>query len=250
MRTRYEAYIDGMPLSGVAKEIYITDIVEVEPRITKDTYAFALADGTKTLRKRKESVTVEVRMQIRAYDIERRQRIMDELHLWARGERLSINTRPGQYLQFEIEEQTVIDSALKWTQTIKMVFIARGVPYWQDERPARLELVGTSGEGVLRPLGTALKCPVEMIVKNVGDGTMGSFSASVGEYEMDFVELGIDPGQSFSVVYENGIQKLPVDKRAPESSDDLWAYCGKANDVSFTADQTAEVNFIARGRFD
>lgn len=250
MVTRYEAYIDGVPLSSLAPEIIVKDIAEREAKNVNDTYMMAHGNGSRYFRRARESLTVSVKVEIHAYDVFRRQDVMEQIHVWAKGKYLSVNTRPGKRLAVSMESVAVVPSALKWTQDITLSFVAREVPYWEDENPARLVLTGTEGNGILRPSGTVYNCPVEFTVKNTGGGSMSLFSASVGESAMSFENLSLMPGESFSVTYVDGLQILPVEKRTAESADDLLALCGVPNNVSFTADQTAEVTFAARGRFD
>lgn len=250
MVTRYEAYIDGVPLSSLAPEIIVKDIMEREAKTVNDTYMMANSNGSRYFRRARESLTVSIKVEIHAYDVFRRQDIMELIHVWAKGEHLSLNTRPGKRLAVSMEDVAVVPSALKWTQDITISFVAREVPYWEAETPTRLVLTGTSGNGIFKPAGTVEDCPVEFAVKNKGSGLMGLFSASMGGLTMEFEGLGVAPGESFSVTYVDGIQMLPVDKRTASSADDLLAVCGVPNDVSFTADQTAEVTFTARGRFD
>lgn len=250
MVTRYEAYMDGIPLSSIAPEIIVKDIAEKEAKINNDTYMMASGIGSRYLRMARESLTVSVKFEIHAYDVFRRQDIMEQINMWAKGQYLSLNTRPGKRLSVLLETGAVIPSALKWTQDITLNFVARAVPYWEAETPARLVLTGTEENGILRPPGAFYYCPVEFTVKNTGSGSMSVFSASVGEFTMSFENLSLMPDETFSVTYVDGIQILPVENRTPESADNLMAICGEPNTVSFTTDQTAVVTFTARGRFD
>jgi hypothetical protein len=249
MVTRYEAYIDGIPLSSLAPEIIVKDISEKEAKTTYDTYTMASGSGSRYLRKARESLTVSVKFEIHAYDVVRRQEVMEMVQEWANGRYLALNTRPGKRLSVNVEAMAVVQSALKWTQEITLDFVSRETPFWESEIPEKVVLEGTEGNGFLRPSGTVDLCPMELTVKNAGSGYMDSFSASAGGYTMEFENLRLLPGETFSVVYVDGVQMLPVEKRSPESADDFMLVCNKENEVSFTADQTAEVVFSARGRF-
>lgn len=249
MVTRYEAFIDGIPLSGLAPEIIVKDIAEKEAKTTYDTYTMASGSGSRYLRKARESLTVSVKFEIRAYDVVRRQEVMELVQVWAKGRYLALNTRPGKRLAVNVEDMAVVQSALKWTQEITLNFVSRETPFWEAETPETLELEGTSGNGILSPSGTVDLCPMELAVTNAGSGYMDTFSASAGGYTMEFENLRLLPGETFAVVYVNGVQMLPVEKRNPESADDFMLECNKENEVSFEADQTAEVVFSARGRF-
>lgn len=250
MITRYEAYIDGIPLSDLAPEIIVKDIAEKEAKTSETTYMLARGEGSRIFRRARESLSVSVKFEIRAYNVERRQSIMEQVHLWASGRYLSVNTRPGKRLPVIVDDMPVVLSALKWTQEITITFVSRESPFWEDENTTNLVFTGMSGNGILRPTGSVEKTHVEFVVTNKSNATMDAFSASVGEYTMSFRNLGVLAGESFSLEYVDGVQILPVESRTVESADELWAKCNANNEVSFTASQNAEVVFSVRGRYN
>lgn len=249
MVTRYEAFMDGVPLSSIAPEIIVLDIVEKEAKNNQETYTMASGGGSRYFRSDRESLTVSVKVEIHAYGVQRRQDIMEQIHLWMKGKYLSVNTRPGKRLAVRVESAPVVPSALKWTQEITMNFVSRETPFWESDMPTRLIMRGTSGNGFLRPAGTVEEVPMELHVLNTGSGVMGRFMASVRGKEIVFENLGLEQGDEIKLEYVDGVQFLPVEKRTAESADDLFVKCNEQNEVHFEADQEAEVTFIARGRY-
>lgn len=250
MITRYEAYMDGVPLSSIAPEIIVKDISEKEAKTAENSYILASGNGSRVLRSARESLSVAVKFEIHAYNIERRQDILEQVQVWGKGRYLSVNTRPGKRLSVSMDAVPVIASALKWTQDITITFVSRETPFWEDEKETRLVLSGLNANGVFRPSGTVDKVPLEFTVTNNGSAAMTSFSASAGGKTMYFTNLGVQPGESFSLEYVDGIQRLPVGNRAPASPDDLFVECCKDNEVSYISSQNVEVVFRARGRFN
>ena len=72
MRTRYEVYLDGTPLSAVDPAILVTDVEECAPREALLSAAYARGHGTHLLSRRRESLSVRVSFMIREYDPARR----------------------------------------------------------------------------------------------------------------------------------------------------------------------------------
>ena len=68
MRTRYEVYLDGTPLSAVDPAIHVTDVEECAPEETLRTAARLGSSGTQLLSRRRESLSVRVSFMIREYD--------------------------------------------------------------------------------------------------------------------------------------------------------------------------------------
>lgn len=249
MRTRYEAFVDKIPLSSIASEIYILDIQEKEAKVSIDTGQNVWSDGLFVMRKQRESLSVILKVAIRAYSPERRQAVLEAMHLWANGEYLSLSTRPLKRLRVTVDAMPTVQSALKWTDAIQITFIAREEPFWEDEEETACLLVGESGSCSMIPVGTVNKSMLCFEVENTGGDTLDTLSVSTGGKTMSFSNLGVSSGESVSMRYENGVQILPVEKRTPESADDLFVLSNKANVISFSANCSVKIKFYTRGRY-
>ena len=154
MRTRYDVYMDNLPLSAVDPAIYVTDVQETQPAYDTTAMARARGDGSRVTRRVRDSLQVRVYFAVRETDVGRRRDIIQRAAAWAMGGRyLAIGDRPGQRLRVVCDTLPSVTSALRWTQDLIMVFTAYAMPYWEADTPIRAGFTGTSGTAAIRQAG-------------------------------------------------------------------------------------------------
>ncbi len=251
MMTRYSAWLDGVALHEIDPAIYIMDIEESTPQINTLTANRGTGDGMILLSRRRTGLQVNIRVMIHEYDTIKRKNIMQRIAAWAlKGKYLTISDRPGQRLRVICTAPPVINSALKWTNTLNITFTAYAVPYWENEITTKATITGSSGTAEMRVPGTAEKTPVEATVQNTGSGTLTQLTLTVGATKMAFAGLNVAAGASMHIYYDDdGVLRLPIGQRTAESSDELLAVCGENNALAVTANTAVSVTFEARGRY-
>lgn len=256
MRTRYDAYIDGEPLSAVSSAIYVTDIREAAPNVRRTTANFPAGDGQRVLRAVRQYLRVTVAFEIHDQSVRRRQEICSRVQEWAAGQFLAVNTRPEQRLRVEIEQQPVVTSALGWTDALSAVFSAYGVPYWEDEYATEVRTEGSAEAEAYVP-GTAAQTLVGATVENTGSAPMTAVTLRAGDSQMTFSGLSIPKGSKLELVYTDGrlltataAGASALARRTVESADDLTVPCGKRARFSARATGgTAKTTFYVRGLY-
>ena len=247
MRTRYEVYLDGTPLSAVDSAIHVTDVEECAPEETLRTAARLGSSGTQLLSRRRESLSVRVSFMIREYDPARRKAVLGEVLVWAAGVCLTLEDRPGQRLQVICTTPPALQSALRWTDTLQLVFTAYAFPFWESEAPTVARASGSSGSVLLRPAGTAENCVLQARLVNRGSGPLTCAAIAAGGQRIAFEGMGIAPGGSLSMLLEGGLLMLPAAHRTPDSADEIRLPQRCASTVNFSADQHVEAEFLVRG---
>lgn len=254
MRTRYEAYIDGAPLSSVSPAIYVTDIQEAAPNVRRTTANYPTGDGQRVLRAVRQFLRVTVAFEIHDPSVTSRAGICQRVQEWARGGRfLAVNTRPGQRLMVEVEQQPVVTSALQWTQALKVVFAAYAVPFWQDDPPAAVQIAGNGSATAFVP-GNADKSLCEATVENTGSSAITSVTLGAGDTRMTFSGISIPAKGALRVAYDGDLRLVAqvngasvLDKRTPESDDDLLTPCGQSVTFTAQAGASSKTTFSVRG---
>ena len=146
-------------MESLDSSILIRDVSYQEPWRAYGTYKIAGRDGARIYNSYKEKATVTVSFDIREYDIEDRQTVCQTVCAWAKnGGVLKVNDRPDQQLKCICETLPSITSALRWTETLNIVFAAYALPYWQDTTETTTTLTGTSGSGTLSVPGYRSRC--------------------------------------------------------------------------------------------
>lgn len=246
MVTRYRAWLDNQGLHDIDPNIVIMDIQESSPMMDVTT-AKRGGDGLHVLKRTRQYLTVAVRFCVYEYDVERRKSAVQKVCAWAaKGGRLTINDRPEQYLQVVTEQLPAVNSALRWQGEMSIIFTAYGVPYWQDEYPEQATGSGQSGSVVITPKGDKPEIPLECKITSTG-GTLTRVKIAANGREIAFEGLQLGNGESISIAYEDGLQRLPVRYRTAESADEILLYSGRENEVTFEADSAVSVTIKARG---
>lgn len=270
MRTRFQCCLDGQPLEGAAPCAAILDIRESAPAMTCLTARPARGEGTLLLERSCDSRQVTVVFALRDRSPARRGEAMEAVQRWSRGTRLTVSSRPGRFLTVRCTALPAVDSALRWSEGLSMVFTAWEVPFWQDAHLSRVTLSGSAGSGV-SPLsgslyagGTALETPVNVQVKNTSSSAAcQGLTLTAGETSFTFTNLALNAGETLRVQTDDcdrlmlqiasssGSLRSAMAYRVGASSDALLLPCGSRGAVSVSAAEsvTLEAAFSTRGRW-
>ena len=254
MRTRYDVYMDNLPLDAVDPAIYVTDVQETPVSYDATTLQRAKGDGLRVLRRLRDSKQVRVSFMVRETDVDRRRDMIQRAAAWAMGGRyLSLGDRPGQRLRVVCDTLPSVTSALRWTQDLIMVFTAYAMPYWEADTPIRASFTGKSGTAAIRQAGTAT-CFLEADIANTSGATLTSLSLTAGGQKMAFSGLALGAGKTLKIYYdENWILRAEVDgasvlaQRTEDSADDLILPPGRSTTVTIEASHAVSVTLKARG---
>ena len=250
MISRYEAYLNGVALSSVSADILILDVEYPTPTIRTETFSVARRQGLRVHRQYIEKTSVTISFTIRNYDTRARQSICGAVAKWAKnGGILTINDRVGQRLRCVCDTPPMISSALRWGDTLRLVFVAYSLPFWEEVVPSVLQLSGTQENGLLFVPGDVDGAMVEATI--TANAALTTVTLGVNNLEMVLSGLSISSGQSISITYDdNMIQSIKVgttsllNKRT--GADDLLVNCGEVNSFSISADASVTVNFSVR----
>lgn len=250
MISRYEAYMDGIPLSTLHPNILIRDIKHGTASKQRQTQEIANRSGLMVLGSKFGQKTVEIEFDLRIYDTRERQVVIQKIQQWANGEILETSDREGQRLHVSCDDYPVIESVLGWTDTLAITFTAYDQPFWQNKTPSVVTLVGDDEDGVLFVPGNAGEAYAEVEV--TPSQTIDDLTVTVGDTSITLDDLNTDA--VIKIGYdEKGIQYIKagttsiLSKRTANSSDDLIAICGKKNAVAVEADHSVTAKFSVRG---
>ena len=256
MRTRYMVGLDGVELSAIAPEIIVTDITHNAPVREIRSSGIAGRNGKLYTRTVTSSTGVTVSFEIHTPDVRRRASLMEEVQRWAMpGGVLTTSDRPDRVLRVVCESPPTIGSAQKWTGVCSIGFVAYAVPFWEDETPRRVSITGNGSKTLFVP-GFAAPAGVEAKVTNTGSSSISSVTLTAGETSMTFAGVAVEAGKTMTIAHDmRGLLTARIDgtsvldKRTPESSDELELDPGKHATLSVTTDGTASTTFEVRGRY-
>lgn len=250
MMSRYEAILNGNALSNI-RDVLITDIQYSSPAIRTDYYSVAKRQGSRIRRRYVDKSSVTIAFMIRAYDIDDRQAICNDVVRWAKnGGVLETNERNGKRLRCVCDSFPAVTSALKWTDNLKITFAAYSLPFWEEKYPATLSLTGTSDTGALYVPGNIDEALIGATI--TANAAVSQVSLTANGKTMTLSGLSLSSGQTVVISYDDDlIQSIKtgttslLNKRT--GADDLIAKCGESNSLSVSANASVTVEFNVRG---
>lgn len=229
MSTRYQVWLDGLPMHGLDPAIIVTDIMEETASMDVVTHPKASGDGLHVAKRTRQSLSVVVRFCIYEYSVTRRKAVMQQIVAWAKaGKYLSINDRPDQRLRVEVDELPTIASAMKWTQELSVTFTAYAMPYWEDEEATTVSVANGGTSSVYVP-GDADRAVVNATITPTA--TTVTVQAGNTSITLEGVTKAVEISHG-----DDGILRIVsggegiMAARAPESDDELTVTPGATND--------------------
>jgi len=162
---------------------------------------------------------------------------------------LTVNDRPGQRLRVRCTALPVITSALRWTETLSVVFTAHEVPFWEAEQPVSVSAGAASaisamlyvpGAGDAAWLDAELVCSgtaTVTITTPLSRMTLTSLSGTVRIHHDEGVLAIVGDGASL------------LTRRTADSSDDLLVVPGEENRIRVSSSASVSAVFSTRGCF-
>lgn len=206
-------------------------------------------------------VTVSFSMLIRRTDLAARADLFERACAWAasgKGGWLTLNFRPDRRLRVDYVAMPAMGDITRWTNRYTFTFRAYAVPYWQQETPTMLRMRSVSSAD--RQFGVSGNAQTVMDVEfqNTSGGTVDAFSFTAGESTFAFANLGLADGEALVIDHAaDGILRIRIrgdawrsalDKRTPESSDDLYVEPGQTR-ILMTAGGAGTLTVRCFGRF-
>ena len=249
MISRYEAIMDGTPLSHIDPRLLVLDIQHEISEPSISVGRIVNRNGSIMQNNSQDGSSVTILFELHIYSISERQEVCQKVVEWAKGSVLETNDRIGQQLHVHCTEYPMIKSAMEWTAPLTMTFTAFEKPFW-EEKTARTIALSTSTSGTLYVPGNAGKTYVEATV--TPSTTLSDITLAVGDTSITLTGCSATPTNKLVISYDDrGFLQIKVgttsilDKRT--GSDDLLAVCGTDNTFSYSTTDSVTVEFAVRG---
>lgn len=253
---RQEAWLNGLPLSTINPSIRILDISYASTSLDVSNFQKGFNSGQIILDERRDLYTVTVSFLILEYNTQRRTAILQDIARWAAtGGKLECSDRPMQFMTVKCDTLPVLNSALRWTNTISMVFKAYGMPFWQNDDVIRYKVAGTSQ--VIQAFDNGIIDGYPEVELTVSSGTLTTVTLSCDETgtSMTFSGLSIGAGGTFVLTHDpetwllqvTGAGQSVYSKRTADSSDELRTKAGVRNTIRVQTDASVTGQIYIRG---
>jgi hypothetical protein len=267
MQQRFDVTLNSVSMASLAREIIVRDIVEQPASMSVGTVPRGKRAGMRVSRHTRESLSVKIVYRIKSYDVTRRAEVRDLIAQWAvKGGRLRINTRPGKGLYVISDTPPALDSSLKWTQDLSLIFTAYEQPYWEDDtitsKQGSTTLLDDGSywlANVLTPPGNVQYVPAMATISVSGPYALSRLKISCGATMFELTGMNIPAGNIVTIGYDshdrlmindftNNSESL-LQYRTAQSDDDLLFEAGALNNFSVQANTGLNVQIYTRGRW-
>lgn len=255
--SRNRVWLNNAGFADIDPAIHIHDVSYGAPGITTHTVERARFHGSRVTRQRMGESTVTIQFDVREYDQVRRQDVMNRICAWAmKGGILTTDDRPNQRLHVVCTSAPSVQSSLRWTARQSIEFSAFDQPFWEDVTPKTVTLTGTNQSGQLAGAGAAADPFVEARI--VAGADITSITLGAGNTVFKLSGISLESGQTLLIdydethtlrIYNEDSGESYLDKRSPDSDDDLMLTVGRFGAVSFTSNGLATVTFKTRGLY-
>lgn len=211
MTSRYQVWLkdgqENVSLESINPGIYVSDIKYSPPEISRDTM-------------QKPNIgyfvgpchtgygTVDVSFSLEVYDTVARQSAMAQVAAWAmKGGWLTTSDRPGQRLYVVCDKPPVVNSVLKWTETITITFTAYGLPYWQDSSYTIYKTPAPTYDSTNQVYVASVSAandgnfPAFVAVKIIPSASMASIDVRAGSTRINLYNINLASGHTLRINY-------------------------------------------------
>ena len=244
--------LGGTQLDSLDNSIAILDVQAGVPHENVNTVNRMGGFGQRVTSQHWESLEVRVTfsIDIKKKQLTDRRAVFDKVMKWAvAGGWLTTNQMNGKRMY---AEKVVLPSGgdmWNWLGQYTIVFIAYGVPFWQDATAT------SDVSGVLTVPGI-LQTVCDAEIANGGSSTINDLTVTAGLSTMVFSSLGLAAGETLKIdhgndgvlrirIYNGSAYRSALDKRTGGSADDLYVNTG-ANTVSASS---GTATFTCYGRY-
>lgn len=259
--------LDGAELDQANSAIVIHSVETGDGKENFSAVSMASGSGQRVTNHHRDTMDIIVRFAIliRKNNLAGRAAALEAANAWAArakdGAWLTVNYKTNRRAWVKLVQAPGEGSLWDYTKDFQITFRAYSVPYWQETEASSTVTIeaAASGTGLITLQGSA-DTVADVTMTNEGSGTVNNCSVVVDGNEMEFESLGLAVGESLVIDHaDDGLLRIRIldtnedyrdvmDKRTPESSDDLYCRTGLRY-ISFTADYACSMTLECKGRF-
>jgi hypothetical protein len=143
----------------------------------------------------------------------------------------------------------------EWTRDYTITFRAYGVPFWQEESPASLEINSITNGTRSFEVGGLEKTVADVTAKNISGQTINRLKITIGGNSFIFTNLGLGGTETLEISHgPDGLLKMKIGSRSvynlrtAESADDFYVEPGTAQ-VAIESQRAVKLTVTAAGRW-
>lgn len=201
-------------------------------------------------------VNVTFAIDIPKENLARRREVFDAVMAWAKKKGwLQTNEQPGKRMYAEKVVLPAAGDLREWTKEYTIICRAYGVPFWQEESPASLEINSITNGTRSFEVGGLEKTVADVTAKNISGQTINRLKITIGGNSFIFTNLGLGGTETLEISHgPDGLLQMKIGSRSvynlrtAESADDLYVEPGTAQ-VAIESQRAVKLTVTAAGRW-
>jgi len=264
MQLAHRVSLAGVQLDSVDSRIIIKGIEEAAGKEAISAVSFGGRDGQYVTKRRRDTldVTVKFALNVRRDSMQTRSEIFEKVNSWAAGGGwLEVNYKSNRRLYVICAQTPGAGDQWQRTNIYSITFRAYGVPYWREKTANTITKTNISSlNAQAETIKGSVRTVMDVEFKNTSGSTADTFSITTGGSTIAFSSLGLANNETLEIDHKNdgtlririknagGTYRSAMDKRTPESADDLFVEPGTQN-ISMTSQKAGNLTVSHVGRF-
>ena len=250
--------LNGNYLDELHDAIVIRSLSDGYPEETENTVNRMGGVGQRVTDQHWEQLQVSVSFAIlvQKTELELRQEIFDLVKTWALQKGwLTFDHKPGKRMRVDKVILPAAGDLWNWTNDFVITFIARNVPFWQQESPESVTIDTAMNVSRAVPVAGNVRTVLDMDFVNVSGMTISSLRISVQGNTIQLNGFSLGNGQTLSINHgADGLLRITCNGssilhcRTEGSADDLYVDPG-SRQVTINAQRSGRITLSATGRY-
>lgn len=260
--------LNGAQLDEVNSSIVIRGIETGAGKDTITAVSTGAPFGQRITAARRETLDVAVKfaIDIKQRNLQGRSEVLEAVNAWAAaagiergGAWLTAGHRGERRIRVVLAQPAAEGDLWKWTDDFQILFRAYGVPYWEGESKSISTDSATGASGAAAIGGSAVT-QINAYLQNTSGAMISQATITAAGKSMSFSQIDLGASETLVIDHaEDGTLRLRIrntggsyrsimNRRSPESADDLTAYPG-TQVFSFNAQRACKLTVEWRDRY-
>lgn len=263
MKLRHRVSLNDNQLDELDERIIVLGVNDGAGRETLNAVSRFGGIGQRITTRHRDTLDIVVSfgLRIKARDMAARSELLEKVNAWAMGGGwLKVNYKPDRRIYVTCAQLPAAGDLADWETEFSITFRAYGVPYWQQETPAQININSTrSASHQMEVPGTA-PTVMNLTFRNLSGMEIASFTITTGKSRFTLDNLGLMADETLAVehtvdglvrigIYSTaGAWRSVLGRRTADSSDDLTVSPGTMQ-WSMSAQRAGRLTISCYGRY-
>ena len=263
MELRHRVSLNDNQLDELDERILVLGVNDGAGRETLNAVSRFGGIGQRVTTRHRDTLDIVVSfgLRIKAVDMAARSELFEKVSAWAVGGGwLKVNYKPDRRIYVTCAQLPGAGDLADWTTEFNVTFRAYGVPYWQQETPAQININSTRAVSRQMEVPGTAPTVMNLTFRNLSGMEIASFTISAGNSHFVLENLGLGANETLVIDHTaegllririqgaTGTWRSVLGRRTADSSDDLTVNPGTMQ-WSMSAQRAGRLTISCYGRY-